>query len=353
MPHLKIAQRVLNEAAEPYVIAEIGVNHGGSLPLAKRLIELAHEGGADAAKFQTYKAETLASRHSPSYWDTTQEPTTSQFELFKQFDAFGAADYVALAAHCRAVGIEFLSTPFDHGAVDFLDPLVPAFKIASADITNVPLLRRVARTGKPILLSAGASTMAEVQGAVDTLTAAGCRDVVLLHCVLNYPTAYADANLNMIGSLQRAYPNHLIGYSDHTRPDPAMTVLTTAYLRGAIVLEKHFTHDKSLRGNDHYHAMDSGDLRTFRAQVRLMREIAGSEMKAPLPSEEVSRLNARRSIVVRHPVDAGERLSESSLICKRPGTGISPLHWDDIVGRVAARRLEPDVLLQWDDLLAE
>ncbi|NDE21064.1 MAG: hypothetical protein EBZ98_05350, partial [Actinobacteria bacterium] len=161
--------------------------HEGSLELAKRLVELAKEGGADAAKFQTYKADTLASRHSPAYWDTTKEPTLSQFELFKKYDAFGPAEYQALAEHSKQVGIDFVSTPFDDAAVDLLAPLVPFFKVASADLTNTPLLRRVARTKKPVVLSVGASTIEEIDGALTTLRAAGARDIALLHCILNYP----------------------------------------------------------------------------------------------------------------------------------------------------------------------
>ena len=176
MPEIRLGSRRVNESSRPYVIAEIGVNHGGSLDLAKRLIDLAKEGGADAAKFQTYKAETLASRHSPAYWDLTKEPTTSQFQLFKKYDSFGPDDYRALAAHCRDAGIDFVSTPFDSEAVELLDPLMPFFKIASADLTNTPLLRQVASRGKPVVLSTGASTMEEVRQAVETLQAAGSSD---------------------------------------------------------------------------------------------------------------------------------------------------------------------------------
>ncbi|HEX5480511.1 MAG TPA: N-acetylneuraminate synthase family protein [Dehalococcoidia bacterium] len=350
MATIRIGSRTLDPHSPPYVIAEIGVNHGGSMARARELIQLAREGGADAAKFQSYKAETLASRHSPSYWDRTKEPTASQYDLFKKYDAFNADDYVALARCCVEAGLDFLSTPFDDAAVDFLAPLVPAFKIASADLTNVPLLRRVARHGKPVLLSVGASTVAEVDGAIATLRQAGCRELALLHCVLNYPTSYADANLNMIVGLRQIYPDFVLGYSDHTLPDPAMTVLTTAHLLGAVVLEKHFTYDKSLQGNDHYHAMDAADLQVFRRQAAFIREIGGTAVKAPLASEEIARRHARRSIVVRRAVEAGATLAEADLICKRPGTGISPLHWDEIVGRRAARPLEADALLQWDDL---
>jgi sialic acid synthase SpsE len=351
MPSIRIGGRSIDERSAPYVIAEIGVNHGGSLERAKALIDLAKEGGADAAKFQSYKAETLASRHSPSYWDTSKEPTTSQYLLFKKYDAFGADEYRTLAAHCRDVGIDFMSTPFDHDAVAFLTPLVPAFKIASADLTNVPLLRLVARAGKPVLLSVGASTLPEVEEAVATLTAAGCRELALLHCVLNYPTAYADANLDLITALRRTFPNHLIGYSDHTLPDPSMTVLTTAWLRGAVILEKHFTYDKTLAGNDHYHAMDTHDLKIFRKQAAFIAEIGGGRGdKITLPNEDIARRHARRSIVARRSLPSGAVLSEQDLICKRPGTGMSPRHWDEVIGRRTARAIEADALIAWDDL---
>jgi N-acetylneuraminate synthase len=350
MRRVVIGQRTIDERSDPYVIAEIGVNHEGSMEKALQLIDLAKSGGADAAKFQSYKADTLASKHSPSYWDTTKEPTRSQYELFQKYDRFEAADYERLAGHCREVGIDFLSTPFDGEAVEFLDPLVPVFKIASADLTNVPFLRHVASKGKPVLLSVGASTMSEVDAAVSTLVGAGCCDLALLHCILNYPTAYADANLDMIGGLARAYPDRIIGYSDHTLPDAGMLVLLSAWQRGAVILEKHFTDDKMLPGNDHYHAMDVADLRTFRLQAAFVRQLAGQSVKAPLESEQISRLNARRSIVVQEPVTSGTVIEARMLTCKRPGTGVSPLHWDEVIGRMAARALEPDHVLEWEDL---
>jgi len=351
MREIRLGARLINEETPPYVIAEIGVNHEGSLELAKKLIELAKEGGADAAKFQTYKAETLASRHSPAYWDLTKEPTESQFRLFQKYDSFGPAEYRTLAAHCERVEIDFVSTPFDSGAVELLDPLVPFFKVASADLTNTPLLRQVAATGKPVVLSTGASTAAEIRDAVQTLRDAGCRELSLLHCVLNYPTADENANLGMITALRQEYPDTLIGYSDHTVPDEGMTALSTAYLLGARVIEKHFTHDKSLPGNDHYHAMDVDDLRRFRESVRrLDRMIGSSTSVTSIETEEISRLNARRSIVLDADVPAGVALTESMLTYKRPGTGVSPVHWDEVIGRRVARNLERDHVLQWTDL---
>lgn len=354
MAPLQLGSRLLTPFARPYVIAEIGVNHEGSIDQARRLIDLAKEGGADAAKFQSYKADTLASRHSPAYWDTSKEPTASQHQLFSKYDSFSPADYVALADHCRRTGIDFVSTPFDDAAIEFLDPLMAYFKIASADITNIPFLRKVAAKGKPVLLSTGASTLGEIDSAVDALAGAGCRDIVLLHCILNYPTANADAHLRMITGLRRAYPDRPIGYSDHTLPDDAMTSLVTAHLLGAVVIEKHFTHDKTLPGNDHYHAMDVHDLARFVALADRTQVLLGpSDHKAPIASEQISRRNARRSIVLARNVTAGHRLEAADLTYKRPGTGVSPSHWDEVLGRAVTRALEADDVLQWDDLAAE
>ena len=219
MINLQLGNRIVTDYGRPYVIAEIGVNHEGSMERAKRLIELAKEGGADAAKFQSYKADTLASKHSPAYWDTAKEPTLSQHALFKKYDNFDADDFKALAVHCKTVGIEFLSTPFDDASIEFLDPLVSFFKIASADLTNIPFLRRVASKKKPVVLSTGASTLGEIDIAIEALSRSGCEDIALLHCILNYPTENKNAHLQMIGGLKRAYPDRVIGYSDHTLPN--------------------------------------------------------------------------------------------------------------------------------------
>lgn len=342
----------MSQPCAPYVIAEIGVNHEGDFDTAKRLIDLAKEGGADAAKFQTYKADKIASKHSPAYWDRNAEPTGSQRELFMKYDAFEPEDYAALADHCRDVGIDFASTPFDAEAVAFLDPLMTYFKIASADITNIPMLRQVAATGKPILLSTGASSLAEIDIAVNELTTHGCTDLTLLQCTLNYPCPNENANLNMMDGLKRAFPQLAIGYSDHTHPDPDMMILTAAWLKGATILEKHFTHDKSLPGNDHYHAMDVNDLKKFRANVALLSEALGSDHKHPLASEAPAREHARRSIVMSRDVPAGTKITETDLTYKRPGAGISPLHWDEVVGMKTQFNLPEDHILQWSDLNA-
>lgn len=349
---VKLGSRSINSNSKPYIIAEIGVNHEGSVAQAKKLIELAKEGGADAAKFQSYKAGTLASKHSPAYWDRSKEPASNQYELFQRYDCFGPSDYVALAEHCKKVGIDFLSTPFDDEAIEFLNPIVPFFKIASADLTNIPFLRKVAQKGKPVILSTGASTLDEIDIAVKTLENSGCSSLILLHCVLNYPTENKNAALGMIKGLMRAYPNRLIGYSDHTLPDEIMLPLVTACLMGAVVIEKHFTHDKTLPGNDHYHAMDVNDLKRLRVMLDKIYILQGEqEEKSFLVSEQIARENARRSIVLKNDVAQGTYLTEADITYKRPGHGISPLYWDNILGRQVKHSLKADHLLNLDDLV--
>ena len=351
MPRIKIGNKILSCESLPYVIAEIGVNHEGSLDKARELIDLACLNGADAIKFQTYTAEKLASRQSPAYWDLTKEPTLSQYELFKKYDTFGEREYELLAEHCQKEGIHFLSTPFDERAADFLGPLMPCIKVASADITNFPLLRKVATIGKPVLLSTGASTLAEIDMAVAELEKWGCLSLSLLHCILNYPTSYENAHLNMINGLQRVFPGYVIGYSDHTIPDEGMLVLTSAYLKGARILEKHFTFDKTLPGNDHYHAMDAADLKRLRKNLTFLGRIEGEIHKTPLASEAPARQHARRSIVLQRAVTKGSLLCQDMLTAKRPASGISPVNWDEVQTRRAARDLPEDHILQWEDLM--
>jgi N-acetylneuraminate synthase len=347
MKAFQIGDYTFSDPLKPYIIAEIGVNHEGSLELAKRLIDEAAEGGAHAAKFQSYKAGKIASKFSPAYWDTTKEPTESQYKLFQKYDQFEPEDYRELARYASVRGIDFMSTPFDLDAVDYLDSMVPAFKIASADITNVPLLRKVAKTGKPIILSTGASTIAEIEMALVELRDSGAVSIALLHCVLNYPTPVDNAQLGMIRTLSRVFSDCLIGYSDHVVPDETISALECAALSGACILEKHFTHDKSLPGNDHYHAMDKEDLRNFIAKLNKYRFMLGSSNSRDLESESSARLHARRSIVAARNISKGEILTESNLIVKRPAHGLSPVHWDQVLGSVALQDIEEDSFLQW------
>ena len=351
---IKLGDRIIYPDSKPYIIAEIGVNHEGSMDLAKRLIDLAKEGGADAAKFQSYKADTLVSKNSPAYWDLSKEKTKSQHELFKKYDSFDIDDYIELYNHCQSLNIDFLSTPFDDEAVEYLCPLMPFFKIASADLTCLPFLRKIGKKGMPVVLSTGASNTSEIKESLDTLKFSGAKEIILLHCILNYPTIYKNANLLMIKGLAKSFPQNFVGYSDHTPPNDSMTSLLTAYLFGAVVLEKHFTHDKSLPGNDHYHAMDLNDLKNLTKSINEIHLSLGkSEDKKPLKSEEIARLNARRSIVLKKDVKKNQILKECDLTYKRPGTGISPLKWDEIIGNKVKYDLASDYILKIEDLIKE
>ena len=332
----------------PFVIAEAGVNHEGKMELAKRLVDEAAEAGADAIKFQTYKAETLASRDSPAYWDTSKEPTTSQYELFRKHDSFWKDEFEKLKLYCDQAGITFLSTPFDTASATFLNDLMPVFKISSSDITNRPFIEFICQFKKPVLLSTGASSLAEIAEAVEWIEACGNR-LALLHCVLNYPTADENAALGMIPALKRIFPRHVIGYSDHTLPGD-MHILELATVLGATVLEKHFTFDKTLPGNDHYHAMDKSDLARFYRRIRAALAAIGPLEVRALPEEEPARRNARRSLVAARAISAGARLTGADLTWKRPAHGISPRNYREVLGMTARRDIPEDTVLQWSDL---
>jgi N-acetylneuraminate synthase len=337
----------------PYVIAEIGVNHEGSLDRAHSMIDKIADAGGHCAKFQTYKADLLAAKStSPAYWDRSKEPTSSQHELFQRWDNFGAEEYSALAKHCSDRGIDFMSTPFDLQAVDMLSHLMPLIKVASADLTNVPLLRKVAKTGLPIILSVGASRPDEIGTAVDLLRHAGATEITLLHCVLNYPTPPKAAELSQIDSLYSLFGHQcFIGYSDHVPPldGGRMPALEFATLRGAVVLEKHFTDDKNGKGNDHYHAMDGDDLAKFMADVRLYRTLGGNAPFA-LSGQQAAIDNARRRIVAQRELEAGSTLTETDLIALRSNIGIEIAHWDAVVGATLVRSVAAGLPLAWKDI---
>ena len=329
----------------PCIIAEAGVNHEGDMGLARRLIEEAKEGGADAIKFQTYKAETIASKDSPSYWDLSKEPTDSQYHLFKKYDKFWKSEFEALKRHCDQVGIEFLSTPFDVESACFLNDLMGVYKISSSDLNNKPFVEFLCSFGKPIILSTGAAYMHEVEEAVSWIQAKG-NPLALLHCILNYPTDDTNANLAMIQTLRRRYSELPIGYSDHTLPKD-MKTMEVATMLGAGIIEKHFTHDKTLPGNDHYHAMDKEDLKHFHQRMDKLFALLGDGRKQPLASEQLSRANARRSLIAACNIPAGTVIAENHLTWKRPARGINPKYFNDLVGRIATTDIIEDTVLQW------
>jgi sialic acid synthase SpsE len=330
----------------PYVIAEAGVNHEGEMELAKRLIDEAAHGGAHAIKFQTYKAETLTVKDSPAYWDTGKEKTKNQFDLFKKYDKFWKKEYEQLKVECDKAGIEFLSTPFDIQSADFLNALMPVYKISSSDITNFPFIEHICKFGKPVLLSTGASEVWEIQQAAELIGRFG-NQLCLLHCILNYPTLDENANLGMILDQKIKFPNAVPGYSDHTLPG-TMEVLKIAALLGAVILEKHFTFDKSLPGNDHYHAMDKDDLKYFFKDMDRIFMLIGDFKKKALPSEASAIKNARRSLVANKKINSGEIINPEHLTYKRPAGGISPKYINEVIGKKALSDIDEDTVLKWN-----
>jgi len=360
MVQIRIGRKVISDSdLNPYVIAEIGVNYYEiadklSLELvdaAKLMIKRAKDSGADAVKFQIYKADRLASKNAVAYWDLKENPVANQLELFKKYDKLNFNDYEELAKYATNLCLDFIATPFDEESAKFVAQVSPAIKISSSDINNIPFLKLIARFSKPILLSTGAANVAEIYKAVSTIRENAENDIVLLHCILEYPVPYRDANLNMIRYLKSVFPDFIIGYSDHTLPDENMLLLTVAILLGARVIEKHFTLDKSLPGNDHFHAMDAEDLKKFKKNVGLIQEILGRYTKEPLKGELISRLHARRSVFAIKDLKPGDIITQDNIAIKRPATGIPPEFLDTILGKSVKKKVEKDQAITWDHLL--
>lgn len=336
------------------LIAEIGVNYYDiarkenitPMEAAKLMIREAGAAGIHAVKFQSYKAETLAAKESPSYWDTTEESERSQYSLFKKYDSFGEREYRELAAYCDEIGIEFLSTAFDIQSADYLYDLMNMYKISSSDLNNLPFIEYQAKKNKPVLLSVGASNQEEIEQAVARIRQYNKKELVLMHCVLEYPTPYEHANLKKIAALKQLFPDCTIGYSDHTKPDTGYEVLKTAYNLGAVVIEKHFTLDKTLKGNDHYHAMDVNDAREILKAIDWIDILHGDGELKCLESEQVARKNARRSVVAACDIKKGEILTEEMLTFKRPGTGIPADRLYELIGKRACADIDKDTIMQ-------
>lgn len=341
---------------KPYVIAEMGVNFYdtakvmGISPLAaaKLYIDKAAEAGVDCAKFQSYKAGTIVSKNSPAYWDTSKESTKTQYELFLKYDSFGKSEYCELSDYAHSRGMDFTSTPFDYASADYLEEIVDFYKISSSDLSNLPFIRYIGAKGKPVYMSVGASYISEVDEAVRALKDCGCKDIVILHCVLSYPTDPKNANLRVIRTLKSVFPDIRVGFSDHVAPDNTMMTLATAYLLGGEVIEKHFTLDKTLPGNDHYHAGDPEDFKKAISNFKWIDTVLGSADKTVIDCEIVPRREARRSLVLTRNMKAGEVIKVEDLMPKRPGTGISPKYVEIVLGRKVTRDLEEDTILTWD-----
>jgi N-acetylneuraminate synthase len=342
--------------SKPYLIAEIGVNFYdtakelGISPLdaAKMYIDKAADAGIDCAKFQSYKANTIVSKNSPAYWDTTKEPTKTQYELFLKHDSFGEKEYRELCNYTHSRGMDFTSTPFDYASADYLYEMVDFYKISSSDLSNIPFIKHIGKKGKPVYMSAGASYLSEVDEAIRALKEVGCKDIVIFHCVLSYPTDPSNANLNVIKTLKQTFPDVRVGFSDHVAPDDTMMTLATAYLLGAEVIEKHFTLNKNLPGNDHYHAGNPEDFKKAISNFKWIDKVLGNPEKTVLDCEIVPRREARRSLVLTRDMKKGEIIKESDLMPKRPGTGISPKFAEIVIGREVKMDLSEDTILTWD-----
>lgn len=349
-PSITIAGRMIGPDQPPYVIAEAGVHHYNDLDTAKELISAAHEAGADAVKFQTYSADRLAATWAPTYWNDGSGRT--QHDIFAERSLLTADDYKELFSFAEKTGILLLSTPFDTDAAAMLAEMgMAAFKIASADITDHPLLRACASYGVPVLMSTGASTLDEVAAAVAVVESEGA-PAALLHCSLAYPTPVADANMKRILTLIEHFPSTVLGYSDHVQPQDSELPCPIAVALGASVVEKHFTLDKSLPGDDHYHAVDPDGLARLVKNCRdtwLMTQDLGETTEA----EVAARSFARRSIVAARPLVAGTLLTENDVDFKRPGTGLSPARASEVIGRTLAVDLEADALVLLEHLRTE
>ena len=335
-------------AGRCFVIAEAGVNHNGDAAIAARLIDAAARAGADAVKFQTFRAEHVVSADAPkaAYQRATTGESEGQLDMVRALE-LPPSSFEALKSHAEGRGILFLSTPFDHDSVDLLHRLgVAAFKIASGEVTNLPLLRHVAALGKPVILSTGMSYLGEVEAAVGALRSSGLDRLALLHCVSNYPADHADVNLRAMATLRAAFAVP-VGYSDHTT---GIAVALAAAARGAAVLEKHFTLDRALPGPDHRASLEPAELSAMVAGIRTVESALGDGIKAPRPQEADTRLVARRSLFVRAPIAADQRFEAGHLIALRPAGGIGPEQIDSVIGRRALRGLVSGDRLDWRDV---
>jgi N-acetylneuraminate synthase/N,N'-diacetyllegionaminate synthase len=351
---IKIGERLIGPGRPVYVIAEAGVSHNGSVECALRMCGVAKDCGADAVKFQAFRAEEIASEEAEQaeYQRRNAGEAKSQREMLKSFE-LSADDFAKLTERCREIGIEFLASPFDIPSLEMLVALgVRAIKMASTEITDVPLLERAARTGLPLILSTGAATMNEITEGVRVVRAKGATDIILLHCVSAYPTPLDQQNLGAIRELEERF-RCVVGYSDHST-EVMSGQLAVGF--GASVLEKHFTLSKSDAGPDHAMSLEPEELRTYvslarqGAALEVTKKFAGVGAKRPLPIEDEVRRVSRKSVAAKVAIKAGTKLTRGMLTTLRPGTGIPPANLVDLVGCVAARDIPAGVLIAWDML---
>lgn len=327
-----------------FIIAEAGVNHNGDMKLAKKLVDAAKSAGADAVKFQTFKAECLVSKtaQKAEYQKQAAEAEESQLEMLKKLE-LTYSGFKELKEYCAQKGIVFLSTAFDLDSIDFLESLeIPIFKVPSGEITNLPYLIKIAGTGKPVILSTGMSDLEEVEWALKVLRENGAGAITLLHCNTQYPTPFENANLLAMPALKERF-GVAVGYSDHTL---GIEAPIAAVALGAAVIEKHFTLDKNLEGPDHKASLDPQELTAMVTSIRNIEAALGDGIKKPSASEMLNKPAARKSIVAKRNIAKGEIFTENNLTIKRPGNGISPMRWFEVLGTSAARDFCEDELIE-------
>lgn len=332
-----IGERAVGPGLPCLVIAEAGVNHNGSVEMALRLVEAAHNAGADIVKFQTFRSEEVVSPVAPKadYQVETTGGSESQLDMIKKLE-LPAEAFGKIERHCRENGIVFLSTPFDFGSADLLEQLgVVAFKVPSGEITNLPFLAYLARKGKPLIISTGMSDLDEVATAVDLVRSEGNARVVLLHCVSNYPAAPASVNLRAMKTLEDRFQVP-VGYSDHTE---GVAIPLGAVALGACAIEKHFTLDRNLPGPDHRASLEPGELAAMVRGIRSVQQALGDGVKRPVAEELSTAAVARRSLVAAHDIPAGTVLTQAMVVIRRPGNGLPPSE----LSRVLGRRVSQDV----------
>jgi N,N'-diacetyllegionaminate synthase len=328
------------------IIAEAGVNHNGSIDIAKKMIDAAEDAGADLVKFQTFKAESVVTQSADKaeYQKNLTDKGESQFNMIKKLELDRAA-HEELIKHCEDKDIGFISTAFDHESIDLLAELnIPFYKIPSGEITNLPYLRHMGRMGKPVVMSTGMATLEEVRAAMDVVLEAGVKkdDLVILHCNTEYPTPMADVNLRAMLTIRDELGVN-VGYSDHTL---GIEVPIAAVALGANVIEKHFTLDRTLSGPDHAASLEPDELKAMVAAIRNIEKALGYGVKKPSPSEIKNIPIARKSIVAKKVIKKGDLYSDDNLTVKRPGTGISPMEWDDYIDKSADREYQMDDLIR-------
>jgi len=333
------------------IIAEVGVNHLGRMDYAEELIKTAARAGADMVKFQTYKAKNLSTKDAPRFWNWEGEPVENgtQFDSYSALDSFEREQYEALMVLCDKYNIEFMSTPFDNEAVDMLVAIgSKGFKIASCDLTNLPFLDYVGRTGLPVLLSTGAATIDEIKKAVETVENAGSKDICVMHCTLCYPTEPKDSNLTALHDIAANFPDYSLGLSDHTL---GTIVPAASVLYGVRVIEKHYTFDKTLPDSaDHWLSLNEAELKQLVDDVRVLEVALGNGKKVLLECETPAWKYARRSVVSSRSITKGSVLTADDLLLKRPGTGLAPEYYDRLIGRTLVRDVEEDTLFALEDL---